>query len=59
MTGTLDVARKAMVNRPFSHFVPKEDQNVCYRHRKLLFETVTRQACDLWMVKEVESRSGC
>ena len=43
--------RDAMVHRPFTQFILKDDQDIYYHHRKLLFETGDPQTCELRMVK--------
>jgi PAS domain S-box-containing protein/putative nucleotidyltransferase with HDIG domain len=47
----LGVARGALVQRPFSGFISKEDQGVYHLLRKQLFETGEPQVCDLRMLK--------
>ena len=47
----LGVERKALVNQPLSHFILPEDQDVNYRHHKLLFETDGLHVCELRMVR--------
>jgi PAS domain S-box-containing protein len=47
----LGVSRSALIHRPISQFILKEDQDIYYLHRKQLFETGKSQACDLRMVK--------
>jgi PAS domain S-box-containing protein len=48
----LGVARGTLVNQPVTRFIQKEDQDVYYRHRKLLIETGEPHACELRMVKK-------
>jgi len=43
----LGVARSALINRPLTHFILPEDQDIYYRHRKLLFETGAPQICEI------------
>ena len=47
----LGVKRGALVKRPVSQFILKEDQDVYYRHRKQLSEAGEAQACELRMMK--------
>ncbi|MBE0620883.1 MAG: response regulator [Burkholderiales bacterium] len=47
----LGVARGALVGRPVSLFISKEDQDIYYLHRKQLHETGEQQVFDLRMVK--------
>jgi|WetSurMetagenome_2_1015567.scaffolds.fasta_scaffold01301_13 two-component system, cell cycle sensor histidine kinase and response regulator CckA len=58
--GLLGVARGALVKQRFSMFILNEDQDLYYRHRKQLFETLSAssgqtgepQACELRMMKK-------
>ena len=47
----LGVLRGALVNRPISQFILKEDQDVYYLYRKQLFGTGAPQKCELRMLK--------
>ena len=47
----LGVSRGALVNKPISRFIVKEDQDKYYLFRKRLFETGKPQACELRMMK--------
>ena len=47
----LGVLRGVLVNRPFSQFVFKEDQDIYYLHRGQLLGAGAPQACELRMVK--------
>jgi PAS domain S-box-containing protein len=49
--GLLGVARGALVKQPLSRFIFKEDQDIYYLHRKLLFGTGEPQSCDFRMLK--------
>jgi PAS domain S-box-containing protein/putative nucleotidyltransferase with HDIG domain len=48
----LGVTRNALVKQPLTHFILPADQDIYYRHRKLLFETRTPQMCEMRMVKK-------
>ena len=48
----MGVARDALVKRPITRFILKEDQDIYYLHRKKLFETGEPQACDLRMLHQ-------
>ena len=48
----LGVARGALVKQPITRFILPEDQDIYYRHRKLLFETGSPQACELRLMKK-------
>ncbi len=41
------VERELLIDRPFSDFIVREDQDVFYLHRRKLFETMTGQTCEL------------
>ncbi|MBI5592209.1 MAG: PAS domain S-box protein [Deltaproteobacteria bacterium] len=47
----LGVAQDVLIKQPISRFIHKEDQDIYYLHRKLLFETGKPQTCELRMVK--------
>ena len=49
--GLLGVTRGALVKKPFTSFIVREDQDIYYRHRKQLFETDAPQVCELRMVE--------
>ena len=48
----LGVARGALVERPISLFIHKEDQSIYYFHRKQLFDIGEPHTCELRMVKK-------
>jgi PAS domain S-box-containing protein len=45
----LGVARGHLIKEPLSNFIINDDQDIFYRHRKLLIESHTRQTCALQM----------
>jgi two-component system, sensor histidine kinase len=47
----LGIARGTLVRQPLSRFIVRDDQDVYYRHRKLLLETGTTQVCELRMLR--------
>ncbi|MDD4652672.1 MAG: ATP-binding protein [Methanothrix sp.] len=47
----LAVSRSTLVKQPLSRFIYKDDQDIYYLHRKLLFETGVPQVCELRMGK--------
>ena len=47
----LGVSRRTLIMQPFSRFILPEDQDIFYRHRKLLFATATPQVFDLRLDK--------
>ena len=46
------VERKFLTGRPFSDFIVRDDQDIFWVHRKKLFETKARQACQLRIRKK-------
>jgi len=48
----IGIERNALIGKPFTHFVQREDQDIFYQHRQRLLETETRQSCDLRLVKK-------
>ncbi len=47
----LGTTRGALVKQPISRFIHKDDQDICYLHRKQLFETGEPQESELRLVK--------
>ncbi len=50
--GLLGTTRGALIKKPLSKFIAKEDQDLYYLHRKKLIETGEPQSCELRMVKQ-------
>jgi chemotaxis family two-component system sensor kinase Cph1 len=48
----LGVTRGALTKQPFSLFIHKDDQDLYFRHKRLLFETGAPKVFDLRMVKK-------
>ena len=48
----LGVRRVDLVGLPFSRLIAKEDQEIYYLHRKLLFDTGAPQVCEMRMIKK-------
>jgi len=48
----LGVERGLLTGKPFSHFISKDTQDAFYFHRNKLFETKTKQTCELKLIKE-------
>ncbi|MEI6315175.1 MAG: PAS domain-containing protein, partial [Syntrophus sp. (in: bacteria)] len=46
----LGVRRVDLVGQPLSRFIAKEEQDIYYNHRKLLFETGAPQVCEIRML---------
>jgi PAS domain S-box-containing protein/putative nucleotidyltransferase with HDIG domain len=49
--GLLGVARGALVRQPLTRFILPEDQDLCYRHCKLFFETRAPQVSEMRMLR--------
>jgi PAS domain S-box-containing protein len=49
------VERGLLIGRPFSDFIVGDDQDIFWVHRKKLFETKTRQACELRLSPKKDS----
>ncbi len=47
----LGMPRNELAHRPFTQFIVREDQDVFYRFRKQICETVSPQACELRMLR--------
>lgn len=47
----MDVARSALVQQPVSRFVFRDDQDIYYRHRKLLLQSGQAQSFELRLLK--------
>jgi PAS domain S-box-containing protein len=48
----LGSAKGILVRQPLTRFILPKDQDLYYRHRKLLFETALPQECELRMVRQ-------
>jgi len=48
----IGIERTALIGKPFTRFVQREDQDIFYQHRQRLLETETRQSFDLRLVKK-------
>ena len=48
----LGITREALIKKPFTQFILKEDQDIYYLRRKTLFETGISQAFELRVVKK-------
>ena len=48
----LGMERGKLTGRSFHQFIAKDDQDVFYLHRKKLFETETKQVCELKLTKK-------
>ena len=49
------VERGLLIGRPFSDFIVGDDQDIFWVHRKKLFETKTRQTCELRLSPKQDS----
>ncbi len=45
----------ALINQPLTRFILPEDQDIYYRHRKLLLETGAPQVCEMRMLGRADS----
>ena len=52
---TVGVERGLLIGRPFSDFIVGDDQDIFWVHRKKLFETKTRQTCELRLSPKKDS----
>ena len=48
----LGVERNALIGKPFTRFIMREDQDIFYQHRQNLLATETSQSCELRLVKK-------
>lgn len=48
----IGIERNALIGKPFTRFIQREDQDIFYQHRQRLLETEMRQSCDLRLVKK-------
>ena len=48
----LSVTRSSLIQEPLTSFILREDQDIYYRHRKLLFETGAPQTCELRLLRK-------
>jgi len=48
----LGVERNALIGKPFTRFILREDQDIFHQHRQHLLETETSQSCELRLVKK-------
>jgi chemotaxis protein methyltransferase CheR len=48
----LGIERSSLIGKPLSRFINKDDQDVFYLHRKMLFETKAKQVCELSLVRK-------
>jgi PAS domain S-box-containing protein len=52
----LGIERSSLIRKPFSRFITKDDQDVFYLHQKKLFETKTKQTCELKLIRKDRSQ---
>jgi PAS domain S-box-containing protein len=48
----LGVTRNSLLNKPLTNFIMPADQDLYYRHRKMLFETGVPQTCELRLLQK-------
>jgi PAS domain S-box-containing protein len=51
-TTMLGIEREKLTGRHFSQFIAKDDQDIFYLYRQKLFETKTKQVCELKLTKK-------
>jgi PAS domain S-box-containing protein len=63
ISSMLGLERSAVIGKPFTPFVLREDQDIFYMHRQRLLETEAFQVCELRLVKkdghEFHARMEC
>jgi PAS domain S-box-containing protein len=47
----IGIERSALIGKPFTSLVRRDDQDSFYKLRQRLLETETSQSCELWLVK--------
>jgi PAS domain S-box-containing protein len=47
----LGIERRQMINKPFSLFIFKDDQDIYYKHRQKLLDNNKKSTCDVRMMK--------
>jgi len=47
----LGVTRQSLIKKPLTSFIMQADQDIYYRHRKVLFETGAQQTCELRLLR--------
>jgi len=57
--GFLGIERKHLVNKPFSHFIQPESQDVFYLHVREVLESPTKQTCELVLKKNDGTFLSC
>ncbi len=51
LSSMLGLERSALIGKPFTRFVLREDQDIFFKHRQDLLETETPQSCEQRLVK--------
>jgi two-component system cell cycle sensor histidine kinase/response regulator CckA len=52
ISSMLGLERSALIGKPFTRFVLREDQDIFYKHHQCLLEAETYQSCDLRLLKK-------
>jgi len=52
LVSMLGIERSALIGKPFSRFVRRDDQDSFYKHRQRLLETESSLSCELRLVKK-------
>jgi PAS domain S-box-containing protein len=51
LSSMLGLERSALIGKPFTRFVLREDQDIFFKHRQRLLETETPQSCEPRLIK--------
>jgi len=51
LSSMLESERSALIGKPFTRFVLRDDQDIFFKHRQNLLETETPQSCELRLIK--------
>jgi PAS domain S-box-containing protein len=51
----LGIERDSLINKPFSAFIHKDDQDILYLHRKEVFQSGKRRACEVRITRKDET----
>ncbi len=52
ISSMLGIDRSALIGKPFTRFVLREDQDIFYKYRQCLLETEIPQSCELRLIKK-------
>ncbi|MFC1841218.1 PAS domain-containing protein, partial [Thermodesulfobacteriota bacterium] len=54
ISSMLGIERSALIGKPFTRFILREDQDILYKHRQRLLETETPLSCELRLIRKDE-----